>query len=104
MAINEDTAGRAFYGELPEFDHNELVGWFDRNPHAPELRVVVLKGRTGSDLLDFIVDNIMAILTMLLLFFLVLRKKKLTRPGGIIMLLSYVIYFVVFIVLQVKII
>lgn len=53
---------------------------------------------------DFIVDNIMAILTMLLLFFLVLRKKKLTRPGGIIMLLSYVVYFVVFIVLQVKII
>ena len=62
MAINEDTAGRAFYGELPEFDHNELVGWFDRNPHAPELRVVVLKGRTGSDLLDFIVDNMVDIL------------------------------------------
>ena len=62
MAINEDTSGRAFYGELPEFDHNELVGWFDSNPHAPELRVVVLKGHTGSDLLDFIVDNMVDIL------------------------------------------
>lgn len=62
MAVNEDTGGRAFYGELPEFDHNELVGWFDRNPHAPELRVVVLKGHTGSDLLDFIVDNMVDIL------------------------------------------
>lgn len=62
MNFNEDAARRSFYGELPEFDHNELVGWFDRNPHAPELRVIVLKGLTGSDLLDFIVDNMVDIL------------------------------------------
>ena len=52
---------------------------------------------------DFIVDNIMAIITMLLLFFLVMRKKKLTRPGGIVMLVAYIAYFVTFIVFQVKI-
>ena len=62
MNVNEDLSRRAFYGELPEFDHNELVGWFDENPHAPELRVIVLKGRTGSDLLDFIVENMVDIL------------------------------------------
>ena len=38
------------------------MGWFDENPHAPELRVIVLKGRTGSDLLDFIVENMVDIL------------------------------------------
>lgn len=62
MAINDDAVRRAFYGELPEFDHNELVGWFDRNPHAPELRIIVIKGRTSSELLDFIVNNMVDIL------------------------------------------
>ena len=62
MAVNEDGCSLAFYGDLPEFDHNELVGWFDRNPHAPELRVIVLRGRTKSDLLNFIVKNMVEIL------------------------------------------
>lgn len=62
MAIDEDSCSLSFYGELPEFDHNELVGWFDSNPHAPELRIIVLQGRTQSDLLNFIVDNMVEIL------------------------------------------
>ncbi len=45
----------SFSGELPEFDHNELVGWSDPNVHAPELRMVVLKGRSRSDLVNTIV-------------------------------------------------
>lgn len=48
----------------------------------------------------FIVDNIMAVVTMVLLFVCVLPKKKLTRIGGILMLLSYAAYFVFFIVLK----
>lgn len=47
----------------------------------------------------FIVDNIMAIATMILLFVCVAKNKKLTRPGGIVMLVSYAAYFVFFIVL-----
>ena len=49
---------------------------------------------------NFIMDNIMAIVTMLLLFVLVLNKDhKLRRAGGIIMLLAYAAYFAVFIVI-----
>lgn len=51
---------------------------------------------------SFIVDNIMAFISMVLLFVCVLPKKKLTRPGGIIMLLSYAAYFTLFIVMGVK--
>lgn len=51
-----DAGHLAFTGELPEFDHNELVGWSDPNSHAPELRMVVLKGRSPSNLVNTIVD------------------------------------------------
>ena len=62
MAINQDGGSLSFYGDLPEFDHNEMVGWFDSNPHAPDLRIVVLKGRTESSLLNFIVKSMVEIL------------------------------------------
>ena len=47
----------------------------------------------------FIVDNVMALISMILLFVFVLKNKKLGRVGGIVMLASYVAYFVFFIVL-----
>lgn len=47
----------------------------------------------------FIVDNVMALIAMILLFVFVIKNKKLGRIGGIVMLLSYVTYFVFFIVL-----
>lgn len=48
----------------------------------------------------FICDNIMALLAAILLFVCVLlnKNKKLGRTGGIIMLASYILYFVIFIV------
>lgn len=48
---------------------------------------------------DFIVDNIMALIAMVLLFVCVIKNKKLGRVGGIIMLVSYIAYFVGFIIL-----
>lgn len=48
---------------------------------------------------SFIADNIMALIAMLILFFCVIKTKKLGRVGGIIMLLSYVAYFVFFIIM-----
>ncbi len=45
----------SFVGELPEFDHNELVGWSDPNTHAPELRMVVLRGESPSELVNIII-------------------------------------------------
>ena len=51
---------------------------------------------------SFIVDNIMAFVTMILLFVCILPRKKLTRSGGIIMLLSYAAYFTIFIVMGIN--
>lgn len=53
--VGEATGDPAFCGELPEFDHNELVGWSDPNSHAPELQMVVLKGSTYGHLVSSIV-------------------------------------------------
>lgn len=46
----------SFYGELPEFDHNELVGWSDRNAHAPELSMIVMRGDSHKGLVSTIVE------------------------------------------------
>lgn len=46
----------------------------------------------------FIVDNIMALVAMIILFLFVIKNKKLGRIGGIVMLASYVAYFVGFII------
>jgi len=52
----------SFYSEIPEFDHNELVGWFDPNEHNQRLYPVILRALSGSELLDFIEGNLVAIL------------------------------------------
>ena len=49
-------------GELPEFDHNELVGWSDPNVHAPELMMLVLKGARSDGLVQTIVDCMLEVL------------------------------------------
>ena len=46
----------SFFGELPEFDHNELVGWSDPNSHAPELQMVVLRKGSRTGLVSIIVS------------------------------------------------
>lgn len=51
-----------FMGELPEFDHNELVGWSDPNFHAPELMMLVLKGARSDGLVQTIVDCMLEVL------------------------------------------
>lgn len=52
----------AFFGELPEFDHNELVGWSDPNVHAPELRILVIKGAVQSQLVTEILRCMLEVL------------------------------------------
>lgn len=53
----------AFYGELPEFDHNELVGWSDPNEHASALSMVVVRGYSGKDIVTDIVDSMSRVLS-----------------------------------------
>ena len=42
----------------------------------------------------FVIDSIVAILTVFLLYLCVLRKKQLSRSGGIVLLVGYAFYFV----------
>ena len=52
----------SFFGELPEFDHNELVGWSDPNIHAPELRLLVIRGEVQSCLVTEILRCMLEVL------------------------------------------
>lgn len=52
----------SFFGELPEFDHNELVGWSDPNEHASELTMLVMRGSRGDGLVQTIVDCMLEVL------------------------------------------
>ena len=52
----------SFFGELPEFDHNELVGWSDPNIHAPELRLLVIRGEVKSRLVTEILRCMLEVL------------------------------------------
>ena len=47
----------AFYGEMPEFDHNEIVGWADKNAHVPDLEMYVLRGKNEPEIVKVIVDS-----------------------------------------------
>ena len=52
----------SFYGELPEFDHNELVGWSDPNEHAGDILISVLNGGEMSRFVSTIVECMIEVL------------------------------------------
>ena len=62
QVFDSNRSSLSFFGELPEFDHNELVGWSDSNSHAKELSMVVLKGSGESKLVDDIVSCMIEVL------------------------------------------
>lgn len=62
QAISDAMGVVSFYGELPEFDHNELVGWSDSNAHAPNLEIVILKGSCESKMVQTIVGCMIEVL------------------------------------------
>ena len=47
----------AFYGEMPEFDHNEIVGWADPCEHASNLSMFVIRGPREPETIRIIVDS-----------------------------------------------
>jgi len=57
MLINDEIGRLAFSGEYPEFNHNELVSWADKDSDTSDFILVVYRIQTGSDLLDRIVDT-----------------------------------------------
>lgn len=62
LSFDEDTDAPAFYGEIPEFDHNEIVGWADPNVHAKDLEMVVLKMESGIPEFEYTLKSMMEVL------------------------------------------
>ena len=61
MLINQVIGKLAFSGELPEFDHNEIVSWTeDRNNR--EFMILMFRIRTDSVLLNKIEDTVTGLL------------------------------------------
>ncbi len=61
--IGERRGRLAFCGELPEYDHNELVGWSDPNPHAEQLRMLVLRSGYDGSMSAIIVGHMLEVLS-----------------------------------------
>lgn len=53
----------AFRGELPEYDHNELVGWSDPNTHSKGLRMIVLRSEPDGGMVSHIVTHMLEVLS-----------------------------------------
>ena len=62
MSLNNDMGFPAYCGELPEFNHNEIVGWANHNQNADDLRIVVLRGKYKSEVLSDIIDKMIEVL------------------------------------------
>ena len=62
MLFNEDLDIITFYGELPEFNHNEIVGWSNHYQNDSNLCAIVLRGNIDDKVLNVIVDKIIEVL------------------------------------------
>lgn len=62
MSLNEDMGIPSFYGELPEFNHNEIVGWANHNQNDDDLRIVMLRGEYKNEVLIKIIDKTIEVL------------------------------------------
>jgi len=57
MLINQVIGKLAFSGEIPEFDHNEIIGWTE-SKHASNFVILFFKTETESTLLNTIVSTV----------------------------------------------
>lgn len=62
MEINQDLKYPSFYGELPEFNHNEIVGWANHLQDNQDLKIIFLRGKYKDDVLSEIIDKSVQVL------------------------------------------
>ena len=62
MSYNADTGSPAFCGELPEFNHNEIVGWGNHNQKDDDLRIVFLRGKYKNEVFTKITDKTLEVM------------------------------------------
>ena len=61
MLINQVAGELAFSGELPEFDHNEIVSWSE-NSDNEDFIILMVKSESDSELLDHIEEAVSSLL------------------------------------------
>ena len=61
-SLNEDMGIPSFCGELPEFNHNEIVGWANHNQDDSDLKIVMLRGKYKNEILSKIIDKTIEVL------------------------------------------
>ena len=62
MSLNDDIGTPSFCGELPEFNHNEIVGWANHNQDDSDLKIVMLRGKYKNDVVTKITDKTVEVL------------------------------------------
>ena len=62
MSLNEDMSLPSFCGELPEFNHNEIVGWANHHQNDNDLRIIMLRGKYKNEVLTKIIDKTIEVL------------------------------------------
>ena len=62
MSFSEDLGSLAFCGELPEFNHNEIVGWANHNQKDDDLKIVFLREGNKNSVLAKIIDKTLEVL------------------------------------------
>lgn len=61
--INENSKNISFSGSIPEFNHNEIVGWTDDNVNSKNFVPVVLYDDNASEMVKGMTDTLLSILT-----------------------------------------
>ena len=62
MSFNEDMRSLAFCGELPEYNHNEIVGWANHNQKDDDLKIAFFRAANRNDVLAKIIDKTLEVL------------------------------------------
>ena len=62
MSFNEDLGSLAFCGELPEYNHNEIVGWANHNQKDDDLKIAFFRAANRKDVLAKIIDKTLEVL------------------------------------------
>lgn len=82
MLINQVPCRLAFSGELPEFDHNEIVSWTEDSDNK-DFIILMFKTQSDSELLDHIVGTVTTLLPEYGLNMLVLELHGKLMERGI---------------------
>ena len=62
MSLNEDMNIPSFCGELPEYNHNEIVGWANHFQNDNDLKIIMLRGKYKNEVLMKIIDRTIEVL------------------------------------------